>query len=225
MASSELTTWLLGVGGYTGLFGALTFLYANQTFPAHLRPYLVLAPLAAAFVFYGFFQTLYFILKFAVVVFQAMLNEHVTITLITTTVLGGQIALLSVVIYRQYKNTAPPAVDLTADEYEDADEGDKEEDEEDEEDAIRDDTQNADEDADDENADAEPDGCDCSKPADCANCDEDCTKCMPGLVGLSGELACTKCADAPTTVTSSAVQKTTDILTTDNDNMDEKPAI
>jgi len=232
MASSELTTWLLGIGGYTGVFTALAFLYANKTFPTHLRPYLVLAPLAAALVFYGFVQTLYLILKFAVTVFQAMLNEHVTITLIATTVLGGQIALLSVVIYRQYKNPVPPAAEeLTADEYEHAveEEEEEQEEEEEEEDMIDADAQHASEDADDEKEGCK--GCDCTKPTDCANCETDCTKCMPGLVeiGLSGELACTKCTNA-TLPAAPTVPTTADVglLTTTNSTVEvavEKPTI
>lgn len=188
--SSEFTTWLLGVGGYAGLFGSLAVVYLYPNFPRHLLPALFVMPVASAGALFVFFRALYLILQFAVLVLEAMLNEQLTVMLIVLTFIGGQVALIG---YVTYKNTATNAIfmnnaaddeELQPEEYEEEEEDEEEEDEEEEEEADEGDE------ADTEEGAPVP----AAQPT-CENCDDNCFKCMPPLLfdpptvtRLSGEV-------------------------------------
>jgi len=173
MISTELSTWLLGIGGYAGLFGSFALMYLYPNFPAKYFPALFLVPVASAAALYLFFQVLYIILEFVSLVLSAMLNEHITVILLSLTLVGGQFILISYVVYKNnFMNriVLNNAVDET--------------DENDETDELQPEMDDSGEDADNE---AESDA------PKCAGCTDDCTKCSTSVVstsasmGISGE--------------------------------------
>ena len=214
MTSIELSTWLLGVGGYAGLFGSLAVFYLYPNFPHNYLPVLFITPFLSAGALYAFFQALYIVLRFSVMVLQAMLDEQITIVLLSTTFIGGQAVLIGYVLYNYgFKKYDTPVADeqheLEAEDYEEAaeDEDEGEGEGEDEDDDAEEDTGG---DADNEEGEpllssippptpitpltpATPAP---AVPPKCVSCDEDCTKCMPPLMslnattGLSGEIIC-----------------------------------
>ena len=170
MISTELSTWLLGIGGYAGLFGSFALMYLYPNFPAKYFPALFLVPVASAAALYLFFQVLYIILEFVSLVLSAMLNEHITVILLSLTLVGGQFILISYVVYKNnFMNriVLNNAVDET-----------------DETDELQPEMDDSGEDADNE---AESDA------PKCAGCTDDCTKCSTSVVstsasmGISGE--------------------------------------
>jgi hypothetical protein len=194
--SSEFTTWLLGIGGYAGLFGSLAVVYMYPTFPRHLLPALFVMPVASAGGLYVFFRVLYMILGFAVLVLQAMLNEQLTVILIAMTFIGGQAVLIGFVVYKNatanaiFMNNAAEDEELQPEEYEEEEGEDEDEDEDEEEEA--------DEEADEgEDADTEEGAPVPAAQPTCENCDDNCFKCMPPLLfnppmvtGLSENSTC-----------------------------------
>lgn len=100
MASLEFNNWLLGLGGYIGLFSAcvLAYLY-YETVTKYYLAALILAPFASAAAFYIFFNILYIVLNFILLVTMAMLNEQITLVIISFTFLVGQLALILYVVY------------------------------------------------------------------------------------------------------------------------------
>ena len=188
MASAELTTWLLGIGGYTGIITSLAILYLNPRFPRSFLPLLVFAPVLSASAFYLFFQTLYLLLGFMVTVFQAMLNENITIIIIASIFIGGETLFVSYIIYRYLFMKSPEEQNITADEVID-----------DTEDAEGTDTEEAEALSDNENTEDNIEGAadtfdmlntaavaavtaDTAPVDTCVNCDDDCIKCMPALI-------------------------------------------
>ena len=199
--SAEFSTWLLGLGGYAGLFGSLAVFYLYPNFPRNYLPALFVVPILSAAGLYTFFQGLYLVLWFTVQVLQAMLNEHLTIILLSTTFIGGQAVLIGYVVYKNaflnnvvlnnaaYEMEEEQEQELQPEEYENAD------DEEENEDSGAD-------------ADNEEGTLNSVPPittntpataapvinASCVDCDDDCIKCIPGLIsldkatGLSGEM-------------------------------------
>ena len=203
MASIELTTWLLGIGGYAGIFGAFAFIYMYPNFPKYYMPLLTLMPLASAGAFYLFFQTLYTLLGFAANVIDAMLNENITIVLITSAVLGGQILLLTVVVYHNVRrpaenledevieaedireNDAYEAVDGEAPDGEAAEATDGEAPDGEAADGEAPDASDGIDDGDNDDGEEKKD-----TEASCENCEADCIKCMPALIqsDISGDV-------------------------------------
>jgi len=192
--SIEFSTWLLGLGGYAGLFGALTVFYLYPTFPRNYLPVLFVVPLISAAGLYTFFQALYLFLWFTVKVLEAMLNEHLTIILLSTTFIGGQAVLIGYVVYKNafvnnivlnnaaYEVEEEAGEELQPEEYEEP-----AADEEDEEDSGAD--------ADNEEGILNSATVTTNTPATtapviyatCVDCDDNCTKCMPGLTSLNTE--------------------------------------
>lgn len=198
--SAEFNTWLLGLGGYAGLFGALAVFYLYPTFPRNYLPALFVVPILSAAALYTFFQGLYLVLWFTVQVLEAMLNEHLTIVLLSTTFIGGQAVLIGYVVY---KNAFVNNIVLNNAAYEEEEEGEQEGgDEEGEEGGDLqpeeyEDAAAADEDsgADADNEEGAPNLSSAPITHDtpatatpvvskCVDCDADCTKCMPGLMPL-----------------------------------------
>lgn len=188
MTSVGLSTWLLGIGGYAGLFGSLALFYLYPAFPRKYVPVLCVVPIASAAALYTFFQILYLTLEFVVLVLQSMLNEHITVVLISTTFIGGQVLLIGYVVYKNnYLNriVLNHAVD---EETEGEDEGEDEGEYEGEDEELQPEDVDSGADADNE------DGVNLSAVPKCNGCDDECTKCMPPLVstsaatGLSGEV-------------------------------------
>jgi len=213
--STEFSTWLLGLGGYAGLFGALAVFYLYPNFPRNYLPLLFVVPVISAAALYAFFQVLYLVLWFTVKVLESMLNEHLTIILLSTTFVGGQAVLIGYVVY---KNAFMNNIVLNNAAYEVEEEEEAEEAEEDAGEELQPEEYeeaHADEDsgADADNEDGTPTlnsvppitnntpatGTPVTN-ASCVDCDDDCTKCMPGLIspqglisfdkltGLSGEI-------------------------------------
>ena len=179
MATTELVTWLLGIGGYTGVIGSLAILYLYPTFPRNLLPFLMIAPLVSASAFYLFFQTLYLTLGFAVRVFESMLNENITIMLIATIFIGGETLFVSYIIYRYLFMRSPEEENVAADEViDDAEGAENAETEEDEADieAFSENEDDASE------GDEETHTVDALNTAACVDCDNECTNCMPALI-------------------------------------------
>ena len=203
--SIEFSTWLLGLGGYAGLFGALAVFYLYPNFPRNYLPVLFIVPLISAAGLYTFFQALYLFLWFTVKVLEAMLNEHLTIILLSTTFVGGQAVLIGYVVYKNafvnnivLNNAAyeveeeegqEEAEELQPEEYENADDEEEEEAPADEEDSG----------ADADNEEGTPTlnsvpPITTNTPAtgtpvinaSCVDCADDCTKCMPGLISPQG---------------------------------------
>jgi hypothetical protein len=204
--STEFSTWLLGLGGYAGLFGSLAVFYLYPNFPRNYLPVLFVVPVISAAALYAFFQVLYLVLWFTVKVLESMLNEHLTIILLSTTFIGGQAVLIGYVVYKNaflnnvVLNNAAYEVEqeqeqeqeqeLQPEEYENAD--DEEENEED---------SGADADNEEGTLNSVP-PITTNTPATaapvindtCVDCDDDCMKCMPPLTshdlmtGLSGEI-------------------------------------
>ena len=207
--SIEFNTWLLGLGGYAGLFGALAVFYLYPNFPRNYLPTLFIVPLVSAAGLYTFFQALYLFLWFSVQVLQAMLNEHLTIILLSTTFVGGQAVLIGYVVY---KNAFVNNIVLNNAAYEVEEEAEAEAEAEGEE-LQPEEYEDAGEEEDEEDSGADADNEEgtptlnsvppvttntpvATAPvidATCVSCDDDCTKCMPGLIsfdkltGLSGE--------------------------------------
>ena len=128
MTSAELGTWLLGIGGYAGLFGSIALVYLYPNFPRNFIPLLFVVPVVSAGGLYVFFQILYVFLAFAIQVLQAMLNEEITVALISTTFIGGQATLTGYVIYNYALKKR-----ITADQEEEYEETHEDEEEEQEE--------------------------------------------------------------------------------------------
>ena len=204
MTSMEFGTWLLGIGGYAGLFGSLAIFYLFPAFPRTYLPVLFTVPILSAAGLYGFFKGLYLVLWFVVKVLEAMLNEHITVVLISSTFIIGQAALIGYVVYKNaFINNLVlnNAVDAEEEEQEQEQEELQPEDYEDADDGA---------DADDEAAPLNsvppvanntPSTATPLVPPMCVDCDDDCTKCMPGLMsldavtaptGLSGEVIASK---------------------------------
>jgi len=207
--STEFSTWLLGLGGYAGLFGALAVFYLYPNFPRNYLPLLFVVPVISAAALYAFFQVLYLVLWFTVKVLESMLNEHLTIILLSTTFVGGQAVLIGYVVY---KNAFVNNIVLNNAAYE----VEEEEGEEEAEELQPEEYEEAPADEEDSGADADnEEGNLNSVPpittntpatgapvtdASCVDCADDCTKCMPGLIspqglisfdkltGLSGEI-------------------------------------
>jgi hypothetical protein len=233
--STEFSTWLLGLGGYAGLFGALAVFYLYPNFPRNYLPTLFVVPLISAAGLYTFFQALYLFLWFTVQVLQAMLNEHLTIILLSTTFIGGQAVLIGYVVY---KNAFVNNIILNNAAYEA-----EEEEEEEAEDAGEELQPEEYEDADDQDSGADADneeGNLNSVPpittntpatgtpvinASCVNCNDDCIKCMPGLISydaaldaifsLSGEVVATKASNETPTVTGLSGELLTNVVCED----------
>ena len=158
-------------------------------------PILTLMPLLSAGMFYLFFQSLYTLLGFAANVIDAMLNENITIVLISSTVLGGQIILTTIVVYtnirRQVDNHEDE--DIEAENIHDDIRNDAGQNEE----VAEDETQDEDEDmgmgmgedmGEDE---TEAEGQEKKDTgSSCENCDDDCINCMPALIrtDISGDV-------------------------------------
>lgn len=244
--STEFSTWLLGLGGYAGLFGALAVFYLYPNFPRNYLPTLFVVPLISAAGLYTFFQALYLFLWFTVQVLQAMLNEHLTIILLSTTFVGGQAVLIGYVVYKNafvnnivLNNAAYEAEEeaeeaeeaedageeLQPEEYEDAD------DEEDEEAPADDQDSGADADNEEGNLNSVP-PITTNTPAtgapvinaSCVNCNDDCIKCIPGLISLDaslaamsrcGEVVATKASNETRTVTGLSGELLTNVVCED----------
>lgn len=207
--SIEFNTWLLGLGGYTGLFGALAVFYLYPNFPRNYLPVLFIVPLISAAGLYTFFQALYLFLWFTVKVLEAMLNEHLTIILLSTTFVGGQAVLIGYVVYKNafvnnivLNNAAYEVEEAEEDEVEEAEEEGEELQPEEYEDAGEEEEEDSGADADNEegtlnsgNAPVTTNTPATTTPiidANCVDCDDDCTKCMPGLVNIPGLLSLDK---------------------------------
>lgn len=205
--SIEFNTWLLGLGGYTGLFGALAVFYLYPNFPRNYLPILFIVPLVSAAGLYTFFQALYLLLWFSVQVLQAMLNEHLTIILLSTTFVGGQAVLIGYVVYKNaFVNNI--VLNNAAYEVEEAEENEAEEEGEELQPEEYEDAGEEEEDEEDSGADADnEEGTLNSVPsvttntpvtaapvidANCVDCDDECTKCMPELVNIPGLLSLDK---------------------------------
>jgi hypothetical protein len=176
MTSAELGTWLLGIGGYAGLFGSIALVYLYPNFPRNFVPLLFVVPVVSAGGLYVFFQLLYIFLSFTIQVLQAMLNEEITVALISTTFIGGQATLTGYVIYNyalkkriaadqeeEYEDTHEDEEEHEEEqdgeqeeEHEEHEEHEEEQQEEETDDRVDDDAQGADEDADDEDDAATP---------------------------------------------------------------------
>lgn len=204
--SAEFSTWLLGLGGYAGLFGALAVFYLYPNFPRNYLPALFVVPVISAAALYAFFQVLYLILWFTVQVLQAMLNEHLTIVLLSTTFIGGQAVLIGYVVYKnaflnnvvlnnaayEEEEEEDAGEELQPEEYENADEAEEENEEDSGADADNEEgTLNS---GNTPVANNTPTTSTPAIPPQCVDCADDCTKCMPPLVslgsatGLSGEI-------------------------------------
>jgi hypothetical protein len=190
--SIEFSTWLLGLGGYAGLFGALAVFYLYPTFPRNYLPVLFVVPLISAAGLYTFFQALYLFLWFTVKVLEAMLNEHLTIILLSTTFIGGQAVLIGYVVY---KNAFVNNIVLNNAAYEEEEAGEELQPEEYEEPAAdEEDEEDSGADADNEEGILNSATVTTNTPATtapviyatCVDCDDNCTKCMPGLISLPG---------------------------------------
>ena len=212
MTSADMSTWLLGIGGYAGLFGSFAIFYLYPNFPRKYLPALFVVPVVSAAALYVFFQLLYLLLEFVVLVLQAMLDENITIVLVSTTFIVGQAALVGYVVYKnaflnnvvlnnavdddedetqteeqeeEQTQTQTHGEELQPEEYEDANEDDSGADADNEEGILN--SGNAPV-TNDTPATAAP-----VIPPQCVSCDDDCTKCMPPLIslgeatGLSGE--------------------------------------
>jgi hypothetical protein len=209
--SAEFTTWLLGIGGYAGLFGSLAVFYLYPTFPRNYLPVLFVVPVLSAAALYTFFQGLYLVLWFTVQVLEAMLNEHLTIILLSTTFIGGQAVLIGYVVY---KNAFVNNIVLNNAAYEEEEEEQEQEQEEDAEgeqlqpeeyeEAAADEEDDSGADADNEagtptlnSAPVTHNTPATATPAvpTCVGCDDDCTKCMPGLISLDKAMGVS--ADTP----------------------------
>jgi hypothetical protein len=192
--SAEFSTWLLGLGGYAGLFGALAVFYLYPNFPHNYLPVLFVVPVLSAAALYTFFQGLYLVLWFTVQVLQAMLNEHLTIILLSTTFIGGQAMLIGYVVYKNafannvmnnaaYEEEAEAeGEELQPEEYEEAD---------DEEDDSGADADNEEGNLNSGNTPVITNTPATATPvinATCVDCDDDCTKCMPGLISFDKAL-------------------------------------
>ena len=197
--SIEFSTWLLGLGGYAGLFGALAVFYLYPNFPRNYLPVLFIVPLISAAGLYTFFQALYLFLWFTVKVLEAMLNEHLTIILLSTTFVGGQAVLIGYVVY---KNAFVNNIVLNNAAYEVEEEAGEELQPEEYEEPAADEMDEANEEdsgADADNEEGTPTLNSVPPVANntpatatpvindnCVDCDDDCTKCMPGLISLQG---------------------------------------
>ena len=216
--SIEFSTWLLGLGGYAGLFGALAVFYLYPNFPRNYLPVLFIVPLISAAGLYTFFQALYLFLWFTVKVLEAMLNEHLTIILLSTTFVGGQAVLIGYVVY---KNAFVNNIVLNNAAYEVEEEEEQEEQEAEEaaadtgeelqpeeyEDAAEEDS-GADADNEEGTLNSGP-SVTTNTPvttapvidANCVDCDDECTKCIPELVNIPGLVSLDKAmgvsADTP----------------------------
>jgi hypothetical protein len=141
----------------------------------------MIAPLVSASAFYLFFQTLYLILGFAVNVFESMLNENITIMLISTIFIGGETLFVSYIIYRYLFMRSPEEENVAADEViDDAEGAENAETEEDEADieAFSDNEDDVSEGA------KETHTVDALNTAACVDCDDECTNCMPALIPI-----------------------------------------
>lgn len=197
--STEFSTWLLGLGGYAGLFGALAVFYLYPNFPRNYLPLLFVVPVISAAALYAFFKVLYLVLWFTVRVLESMLNEHLTIILLSTTFVGGQAVLIGYVVY---KNAFVNNIVLNNAAYEVEEEEGEEEAEEDAgeelqpeeyEEAHADEDSGADADNEEGNLNSVPPITNNTPAtgtpvtnASCVDCDDDCTKCMPGLISPQG---------------------------------------
>ena len=206
----EFSTWLLGVGGYAGLFGSLAIFYLFPGFPRNYIPVLFAVPILSAAALYSFFKVLYLVLWFVVKVLEAMLNEHITVVLISSTFIIGQAVLIGYVVYKNaFLNNI--ALNNAVDAEEETQEEEQEEEQEELQPEDYEDADNGADDGADDGADADdetdtplnsvppvanntPSTATPVVPPQCVGCDDDCTKCMPGLTtldgatGLSGEL-------------------------------------
>jgi len=167
MLSAQLSTWLLGIVGYAGLFGSFALFYLYPNFPRNYLPALFIIPIASAAALYLFFQILYLILDFVILVLSSMLDENLTIILLSLTLFGGQIILLSYVVY---KNNFLNRIVLNNA----VDETDELEPEPEPEPEVHD------------GEEAENEGE--TEAAKCAGCTDDCTKCSIPEVALGGEV-------------------------------------
>ena len=204
MMSTEFSTWLLGIGGYAGLFGSLAVFYLYPNFPRNYLPALFIVPVVSAAALYTFFQGLYLVLWFTVQVLQAMLNEHITVILLSMTFIGGQAVLIGYVVYKNaFLNNMVLNNAAYEEEEEQEQEAEREELQPEEYEHCSDDDSGADAD----NEEGTP-TLNSVPPitnntpvtaapvidATCVDCDDDCIKCMPGLIpldkatGLSGEM-------------------------------------
>ena len=206
--SIEFSTWLLGLGGYAGLFGALAVFYLYPNFPRNYLPALFVVPVISAAGLYTFFHALYLVLWFTVRVLEAMLNEHLTIILLSTTFIGGQAVLIGYVVYKNafvnnvvLNNAAYEVEEEAEEEAEEAEEAEGEQLQPEEyEDAGEEEDSGADADNEEGTLNSVPSVTNNTPLTTasviddtCVNCDDDCTKCIPGLIsldkltGLSGE--------------------------------------
>jgi len=201
MTSADMSTWLLGIGGYAGLFGSFAIFYLYPNIPRNYLPALFVVPVASAAALYAFFQLLYLFLEFVVLVLQAMLDENITLVLLSTTFIVGQAVLIGYVVYKNafLNNVAlNNAVDETDDEEQEEEHGEELQPEEYEE-ANEDETGEADKEDSGADADNEEGTLNSGNatitndtpatpapvvPPQCVGCDNDCTKCMPGLTVL-----------------------------------------
>ena len=229
-----MSTWLLGIGGYAGLFGSFAIFYLYPNFPRRYVPALCVVPVMGAAALYTFFQLLYLFLEFVVAVLQAMLDENITIVLLSTTFIVGQAALIGYVVYKNaFLNNI--VLNNDADAEDDADDAEVEPEAEAE--AEGEELQPEEyEDANDDDSGADADNEEGTLnsgnapvtnntpatatpviPPQCVSCDDDCTKCMPGLIslgestGLSGELpAGVVCEGGVCRIDTAAIKKVMD---------------
>ena len=98
---SDLSMWLLGIGGYAGLAISLLFfnLYPNTYLTA--IPVIVISPVLGAGLLYGFFILVSLWLEFTIMVFQSMLNDHLIFLMITSLFIAGEIALIGFILYKE----------------------------------------------------------------------------------------------------------------------------
>ena len=229
MTSMEFSTWLLGVGGYAGLFGSFAIFYLFPGFPRNYLPVLFAVPVFSAGALYAFFQILYLVLWFVVKVLEAMLNEHITVVLISSTFVIGQAVLIGYVVYKNaFLNNI--ALNNAVDAEEETEE--EEQEEEEQEELQPEDYEDADDGADADNeaaplnsvppvANNTPSTATPVVPPMCVDCDNDCTKCMPGLIlldtntGLSGEVVATKASNETPAVTGLSGELLTNVVCTD----------
>jgi hypothetical protein len=97
---TDLLTFVLGVGGYSGVLISLAFLIAKDDIPVCYMPFLVFAPFLAAWGFYAFFYVVTYVMGFMLLVAESMINENVLLIAIASVFIMSQFALVLLILYR-----------------------------------------------------------------------------------------------------------------------------